>query len=171
MSKSFSSGKSTPAICPICGHHCGERPIKEVFCLFFKLDTHRSSMSGSVRNSSLTKLVKADWNLKMKKQNKITCCRDWPTRTDERLKSGWNYWANILSVTDICAHYFGQYSQIFQCMHRVDIMCKVPTVALILVTNSADLRLWTEFYLLKLMDLMVNTKQNMMKIRSLSNCW
>ena len=106
-----------------------------------------------------------------KKQNKITCCRDWPTRTDERLKSGWNYWANILSVTDISAHYFGQHSQIFQCMHRVDIMCKVPTVALILVTNLADLKLWTEFYLLKLMDIMVNTKQNMMKIRSLSNCW
>ena len=79
--------------------------------------------------------------------------------------------AKTSSITDTSAHYFGQHSQIFQCMHRVDIMCKVPTVALILVTNLADLRLWTEFYLLKLMDLMVNTKQNMMKIRSLSNCW
>ena len=34
----------------------------------------------------------------------------------------------------------------------------------ILVKNLADLKLWTEFYLLKLMDVMVNTKQNMMKI-------
>ena len=56
------------------------------------------------------------------------------------------------------AKYFNVFTELILCA-----MCQ-----LILVKNLADLKLRTEFYLLKLMDIMVNTKQNMMKIRPLS---